>query len=83
MFSKVKGSMFVQFCASSSQYYLKVCFCAVCVCHFYLTSIQQQFDHWKVWMWHAVVEGHIPIAVCQVHYIWQEGGCGQADLSQV
>lgn len=48
-----------------------------------VTCVQQQFDHGEVRMRRAVVEGHVPIAVCQVNNIWQEGGCGQAHLPQV
>lgn len=29
------------------------------------------------------MEGHVPVAVCQVDYVWQQSGRGQTHLSQV
>lgn len=34
-------------------------------------------------MGNAVVERHVPVAVCQVDHVWQQGGRGQAHSAQV
>lgn len=34
-------------------------------------------------MGNAVVERHVPVAVCQVHHVRQQSGRGQTHLSQV